>query len=205
MTRSLLPVICLILACGLSGCLNTDPVVVDQKYYVLDTGYAAASEIAPEARIHRIGLKPIILPGYLQDTRLTVRKSENRLLYLEQDRWAGRLQKVLADFLSRQLEEHLETTAVRQAPWNRGFVGYELGLKFIRCEVTIDGLAVVRAEWTCTDLSNPDNTRIGSGTVRKQGPNPLDATDESIATLSDALSELSVSIAKTVRDCYADS
>lgn len=204
-TRFFLPALCLALAFGLSGCLNTEPVVDIQKHYVLDTGYGPPVEIDPESQIHRVGLKPIILPGYLHDNRLTVRKSQNELIYLEQDRWAGRPAKVLADFLSLKLEKDLESTAVRQAPWNRGTVGYELGIRFIRCEVTIDGLAVVRAEWSCADLGNPDNVRIGSGTVQKQGPKPLEATADSIATLSQAVAELSRSIAKTVQDCYAGS
>lgn len=204
-TPSLRPTLCLLLAFGLSGCLNTDPVVDAQKHYVLDTGYGPPSEINPESQVHRVGLKPITLPGYLHDNRLTVRKSQNELIYLEQDRWAGRPAKVLADFLSLQLEKDLKTTAVQQSPWNRGTVGYELAIKFTRCEVTIDGLAVVRAEWTCTDLENPDNTRTGSGTVRKQGPDPLAATGESIANLSQAVAELSGAIARTLQDCYADS
>lgn len=195
----------LLLACGLAGCLNTEPVVDSQRHFVLNTGYADQDEKEVEAPVHRVGLKPILLPGYLHDSRLTVRKSQTELIYLEQDRWAGRPDKVLADFVSGRLQTELKSTVVQQAPWSRGSVGFELGIQFTNCEVTIDGLAIARAEWHCVDLGNPDNTLSGTRTVKKQGPKPLDATPEAVSTLSQALAELTESIAITIQACIDES
>lgn len=192
----------LLLVGGLAGCLNTEPVVDSQRHFVLNTGYAETHEMDAEAAIHKVGLKPILLPGYLHDSRLSIRKSQTEILYLEQDRWAGRPDKVLADFISERLETELKSTDVRQAPWSRGSVGFELGIQFTNCEVTIDGLAIARAEWQCVDLGNPDNTLTGIKTVKKQGPKPLDATPEAITTLSQALTELTESIAITIQTCF---
>ena len=204
-THTILTGFCLLLACGLSGCLNTDPVVDSRRHFVLNTGYTEPDERDAEGAFHQVGLKRIVLPGYLHDNRLTVRKTSTELIYLEQDRWAGRPDKVLADFIASQLETKLESATVQQAPWARGSVDYELGIKFINCEVTIDGLAVVRAEWQCTGRAKPENTLTGTRTVKKQGPKPLEATPEAISTLSQAIAELIESIAKTVQTCIEES
>lgn len=200
-TQTIYTGIALLLASGLSGCLNTDPVVDSRRHFVLNTGYAEPDELNAQGVTQKVGLKPILLPGYLHDSRLTVRKSQTELVYLEQDRWAGRPDKVLADFISGRLETELDSTAVRQAPWVRGGVDYVLGIKFVNCEVTIDGLAIARAEWQCTDQSNPENSVIGTATVKKQGPKPMEDTPEAISTLSQALGEMTQSIAETVQSC----
>ncbi len=199
-TMTRLPGLCLLmLACGLSGCLNTKPAIDNQRHFVLDGPYAESSEVRTENARYRVGLKPIVLPGYLHDNRLTVRKSQTELIYLEQDRWAGRPQKVLADFIGNKIEEDLADLDVIQSPWSRDSVDYTLTIKFIRCEVTIDGVAIARAEWGCIDPSNPDNNRFGYQTVKRQGPAPLDSTPESIKTLSDAVAELAAAITKTIQ------
>ena len=99
-TRIILPALCLPWPADCPGAStpNRSSISRDTTCSTPDTGRRWRSTRKPQ--IHRVGLKPIILPGYLHDNRLTVRKSQNELIYLEQDRWAGRPAKVLADFLS---------------------------------------------------------------------------------------------------------
>ncbi|MEZ5277580.1 MAG: PqiC family protein [Opitutaceae bacterium] len=185
----------------LSGCLNTTPAVDARRHFVLDNQADIQSASGAVVKETTVGLMPVLLPSYLHDNRLTVRKSGTEVVYLEQDRWAGRLDQGLSQFIGNRVEENLEGVSVLQAPWNRGDVDYELRIKYSRCEVTTEGLAVVAAEWSCTDQSVPRNSLRGQVRIERPGPSPYDSTAASIATLSDANRELAADIARTIRSC----
>lgn len=184
-----------------SGCLNTTPAVDARRHFVLDNQADATPPAEAVLEETTVGLLPVLLPSYLHDNRLTVRRSGTEVVYLEQDRWAGRLDQGLSQLIGNRIEENLEGVSVRQAPWNRGEADFALRIKYSRCEVTTEGLAVVTAEWSCTDNRDPGNSLRGQGRIEKPGPSPYESTEASIATLSDANRELAAAIAQTIRSC----
>jgi uncharacterized lipoprotein YmbA len=189
------------LAGALGGCLNTSPVTDSRRFFVLEPGPASYRSILAEAADTIVGLKPIMVPAYLRDTRIVVRQSETEIDYSEVIRWGEPLGLGLERVIRGNLDAALEDSIVIQAPWRREGVGYQVNVRFHRCEVDTSGQVITDAEWLCSKIDDPSKTVFGQGTITKTGPRPADDPDGAVTTLSTTIHELSLQIAESARAC----
>jgi uncharacterized lipoprotein YmbA len=83
-------VLLIVLALGLSGCLNLKPVADTSRYFALMPLSAApsASSAGPA-----LGIGGVEIPDYLQSKRIALRKGSNEIEYSESLKRAERLDK----------------------------------------------------------------------------------------------------------------
>ena len=158
------------LAGALGGCLNTSPVADSRQFYVLESGPASYETISIEEVDSIVGLKPIRLPAYLRDPRVVVRKSETEIGQSEVFRWGEPLGLGLQRVIRSNLDAALVDSVVIQAPWRREGVGYQINIRFNRCEVDTSGQVTTDAEWLCSNIDDPSKAVFGQGNISRTGP-----------------------------------
>lgn len=189
------------LAGALGGCLNTSPVTDSRRFFVLEPGPASNKSISAEATGTIVGLKPIMVPAYLRDTRIVVRQSETEIGYSEVIRWGEPLDLGLGRVIRGHLDAALEDSIVIEAPWRREGVGYQVNIRFHRCEVDTSGRVTTDAEWLCLRIDDPSKAVFGQATITRTGPRPGNDPDGAVSTLSTTIHELGLQIAESVRTC----
>jgi len=189
------------LAGVLGGCLNTSPVADNRRFFVIEPGPSSFEQTAVTNIDHRLGIKPILVPAYLRDYRIVVRQSSTEIGYSETVRWGEPISLGLLRVIRGSLDTALEDVLVAGAPWQRGDVDFEVSIRFQRCEVDISGLMVIDAEWLCSKVDDPTTVVFGQDHIDKQGPRPSEDPSGAVTTLSEAVHELSLQIAETVRAC----
>ena len=196
--KSLIPVL---LAGALGGCLNTSPVADSRRFFVIEPGLSSQGPGSTQEPVAVVGIKPVILPAYLRDNRIVVRKSANEIKYSETIRWGEPLDQGLMRAMRSNLDGALKNCLVIQAPWSLGDVDFEVSIRFRTCELDADGLATVDAEWICSSAKGPESPTYGQVHLEKTGPIPSSDPDGAVGILSKAVHELSLQIADTVRTC----
>jgi uncharacterized lipoprotein YmbA len=189
------------LAGALGGCLNTRPSADSRQFYVLESGPASDKALSIEEVDSIVGLKPVRLPAYLRDPRIVVRKSQTEISHSEVIRWGEPLDLGLQRVICSNLDAALEDSVVIKAPWRREGVGYQINIRFNRCEVDTSGQVTTDAEWLCSKIDDPSKAFFGQGNITRTGPPPTDDPGGAIATLSKTIHELSLQIAESVRAC----
>lgn len=194
----LLPVI---LAGALGGCLNTSPVADTRRFFVVEPGPSSYEQTTVTDIDHRLGIKPILVPAYLRDYRIVVRKSNTEIGYSETVRWGEPITLGLQRVIRDRLDTALEDVLVTRAPWQRGDVDFEVSIRFHRCEVDTSGLMVIDAEWLCSKVDDSAGAVFGQDHIENQGPRPFEDPGGAVTALSEAVHELSIQISKTARTC----
>lgn len=180
------------------GCLNTRPTTDLTRHFVLSPRVETDPASADSGPGLIIGLNPVDLPPYAQSQRLLVRMSPSEVAFLEDCRWAERLdrgvQRVLADNLSRCPPIH----RVDRAPWRRDRIQVELTVSMDRFEVGADGTTAIGAEWHFGQPGRSEGWSSGRTELEQKGPSPYADPAGAVATLSDLLGTLSRKIAVEV-------
>jgi len=79
-----------------AGCINLDPVADGTNFYILST--SGNQSAAPGKR--QILVRNLELADYLKNSQLAQRDGANRITYLANHRWAGPLDKMIADTIA---------------------------------------------------------------------------------------------------------
>ena len=138
--------ICLFLLFLLTACSASTPSV---EYYTLSS-MESESRLAEtgdnSSRI--IGVGPVIIPEYLETTRIVTRSSPNKLTLNEYHRWAGSLKDELLRTLSENLAILTGSRQVITYPW-KGSVSPEIRIEIMlkQFEAIPGEKAVLKATW----------------------------------------------------------
>jgi hypothetical protein len=197
--KAMLLVLCWIVICvSLSGCKSFRPVEDQARYYVLSTS-AGGPAAAPSNEGVRIGLAPVQIPGYLQNTRIAVRTGTNEIYYSENRQWAERVDKGIERVLASDLSTLLRSARVISSAWQNGDVKAEVHVSIQRFELDETGQATLECEWRIQDSDTGHVLRLEHALISKKGL-PLAANPTgAVSTLSQALGELSSQIAAAVK------
>lgn len=143
--RSSLLAACLLLA----GCFSPPE---QTRYFTL-----SLPEQPPvvEARAIKqtIGLRPVVLAGYLDRSHLAIREAGHEIRYAEGQRWGEPLQRSLDQSLADALRRHLPLCHLQSQPWREPQKqDWRLGVEIRRFEGErlADGTAqgVLEAQWS---------------------------------------------------------
>jgi len=182
----------------LAGCVGLGPRPESSRFYMLTPiaaedgagGTAAGSPV-------RVGLGPVILPGYLDRTTLVRRVGTNQLQLSASDRWAEPLPEAVAHVLQQNLITLLGGRVVLY-PWSLGTeVDTRVNVEVLRFEPGRDGGADLAARWTVRDASG---ARLVARESHVTEPASGSDTELAVAAMSRALATLSGEIASGVRD-----
>ena len=181
-----------------TGCKSFRPVEDQARYFVLSAS-AGAPTAAPSNEGPRIGIAPVQLPGYLQGTRIAIRRGTSEIYYSENHQWAERLDKGIQGVLASDLSRLLPSARVISSTWQNGDVKAEVHVSIQRFELDETGQATLECEWRILASDTGRVLRLEHALINKKGPplagNPIAA----ISTLSQALGEFSSQIAAALK------
>ena len=190
-----LPIVALLLA----GCVGLGPRPESARFFML-TPVAAEDGTggAPDEVSVRVGLGPVVLPGYLDRATLVRRVGTNQLQLSASDRWAEPLPEAVARVLQENLTALLGTGRVVLYPWSPGTrIDTRVNVELLRFEPGPDGGTDLEARWTVRDAPG---TRLLARESHVTEPAAGGDTAAAVAAMSRALATLSAEIAGGVRD-----
>jgi len=155
-----------------------------------------------------IGVGPVHIPGYLDQDQIVTRISRNRLTLSDDNRWAEPLEDNIGHVLAQNLSTLLQDDQVKLSRWpDRQRPNYQLEIDVLGFETDTAGTAHLAARWLLRDVASRQT--IAENETRLTDSAGGGSTEQSVASLSQALGDFSVEIAKvickTVQHCIPQS
>ena len=191
-------VLCLLTALSLiiSSCGNTTPSV---EYYTLSPMQMPAKQTSKNLKFNQavIGIGPIIVPEYLESSRIVTRSSPNKLKVNEYHRWGGSLEDELLRTISENISLLMGSEKVIVYPWRRSIKpDFHIQISFKNLEAVPGEKAILRASWIVNGPSSRNNAQVNLSKFEK---NISSSNIESIvAAKSQLIKRLSQEIVKSL-------
>ena len=192
-----LPVILAIVAILLSGCLSRSQT---PRFYNLSAMQKDQVVAKRESLAHNavVGIGPVKLADYLDQSNLVTRTSDNQLARAEYDRWVGSFKDDFINVLADNISLLLPTERIYLYPW-RGTVpiDYQVVVDVVRCDGRLGEAAWLEARWSI--FGGPEKKLLK--TNRSSLREPVREADYAalVAAQSRALATLSQEIAQAIQ------
>ena len=180
----------------LAGCGTSEP---SRLYTLSGLPFTAASIQPASTSALAIGIGPVTLPLYLDRPQIVRRTSPNRLEIAEFDRWAEPLSNTVPRILAENIGLLLLSEKVYVLPRRRRLpLDLTVEVDISSFEPMSDGTAVLAASW---HIFAESDAPVGNGSteIRIEGASP-ENFETRVKLLSDALGQLSGSIAESILD-----
>ena len=145
-----------------------------------------------------IGIGPVTMADYLDQSDLVTRTSDNQLLKAEYDRWAGSFKDDFINILAEDIGFLVPTERIYLYPW-RGSVtiGYQVALEVIRCDGRLGEAAYLVARWRLFGGPEKVLLKMSRSSIRE----PVTGPDYAalVAAQSRAVAKLSQEIAAAIK------
>jgi hypothetical protein len=190
-----LPVILAIAVLFLSGCRSQSP-----RFYTLSPIQEdqVISKRTSPARNAVIGIGPVRLADYLDQSLLVTRTGGNQAVKAEFDRWAGSLKDNFMNVLADNLGVLLPTERIYLFPWRVSVpIDYQVVVDIVRCDGRLGDAAWLEARWSI--LGGPEKKLLKSD--RSSISEPVGGADYAalVAAQSRAVARLSQEIAEAIQ------
>ena len=159
-----------ILAIGLFslfGCLGKSQ---SPRFYTLSPlpeGQAASKSKTP-TRNAIIGIGPIKLADYLDQSKLVTRTGDNRLVKAEFDLWAGSFKDNLTNVLAENIGFLVPTERIYIYPWRQSVsVDYQIVLDVVRCDGQLGDDALLVARWSILAGRDKELLAVSRSSIRE--------------------------------------
>jgi uncharacterized lipoprotein YmbA len=191
-----LPVILTILVIFLGGCARSQT----PRFYTLtplQSDEVTAKRISP-AQNAVVGIGPVQLADYLDQSDLVTRRGDNQLIKAEYDRWAGSFKNDFINVLAEDIGYLVPTQRIYLYPW-RGSVpiGYQVALEVVRCDGRLGEAAWLVARWSVFAGPEKKLLKMQRSSIRE----PVTGADYAalVAAQSRAVAKLSQEIAQAIQ------
>jgi uncharacterized lipoprotein YmbA len=192
----LLPVVLVIGLLFLDGCLGKSQ---SPRFYTLSTlteDKAMAKSDTP-ARDAIIGIGPIKLADYLDQSKLVIRTGDNRLLKAEFDLWAGALKDNLTNVLAENIGLLLPTERIYIYPWRLSEpIDYQIILDVVRFDGDFGKDAWLVARWSIVGGKDKELVAVNRSSIRE--PVTGSGYEALVTAQSRALAKLSREIVEAI-------
>ena len=190
-----LPVILAIAAIFLGGCRSQSP-----RFYTL-------SPIQEDQVISKrknpvqnavIGIGPVKLADYLDQSMLVSRTSDNQAVKAEFDRWVGSFKDNFINVLADNIGFLLSTERIYLFPWRVSVpIDYQVVLDIVRCDGRLGDAVWLEARWSIFGGPEKKLLKINRSSIRE----PVSGADYTavVAAQSRALARLSQEIAEAIQ------
>jgi len=190
-----LPVILAIAAIFLGGCRSQSP-----RFYALSPIQEdqVISKRKSPAQDAVIGVGPVKLADYLDQSMLVTRTSDNQAVKAEFDRWVGSLKDDFVNVLADNLCFLLSTERIYLYPWRMSVpIDYQVVLDVVRCDGRLGDAAWLEVRWSV--FQGPEKKLLKSN--RSSIREPVEGADYAalVAAQSRALAKLSQEIAEAIQ------
>jgi hypothetical protein len=182
----------------LTGCKTFKPVEDLNRFYVLSAVAKASTEVPANLNL-TFGVAPVDLPGYLQSTRIAVRRGTNEIYYSDYRQWAEHLDKGIQRVLASDLSTLLPSARVISSAWQPGDVKAEVHVLIQRFDLDESGEVTLECEWRILSPNGGRVMHVDHSLINKKGPPLATNPTGAVSTLSQALAELSKQIAAALK------
>ena len=190
-----LPVILALAAIFLGGCRSQSP-----RFYTLtpiqeDQGL---SKRKSPARNAVIGIGPVKLADYLDQSMLVTRTSDNQAVKAQFDRWVGSFKDNFINVLADNIGLLLSTDRIYLYPWRLSVpIDYQVVMDVIRCDGRLGDAAYLEVRWSIFKGPEKKLLKIHRSGIRE----PVTGADYAalVAAQSRALAQLSQEIAEAIQ------
>jgi hypothetical protein len=192
-----LPIILAITAIFLSGCLGRSQT---PRFYAL-------SPMSPDQVISTrkspgqnavIGIGPVKLADYLDQSNLVTRASDNQLVKAEYDRWVGSFKDDFINVLAENIGLLLATERIHLYPWRPSVpIDYQVVLDVVRLDGRLGEAAWLVARWSVLGGPGKKLLQMKRSSIRE----PVRDADYAalVAAQSQAVAKLSQEIAEAIQ------
>jgi uncharacterized protein len=192
----LLPVILAIVAIFSVGCTRSQT----PRFYTLTSiqpGEVTSKRESP-AQNAVIGIGPVTMADYLDQSDLVTRTSDNQLRKAEYDRWAGSFKDDFINILAEDIGFLVPSERIYLYPW-RGSVsiGYQVALEIIRCDGRLGEAAYLVARWRVFGGPEKKLLKMSRSSIREPVTGPDYAS--LVSAQSRAVAKLSQEIAEAIK------
>jgi hypothetical protein len=191
-----LPVILVMGLLLLDGCLGKSQ---PPRFYTLSpiTEDAAMAKNDTPAHDTRIGIGPIKLADYLDQSRLVTRTGDNRLEKAEFDLWAGAFKDNLTNVLAENIGLLVPTERIYIYPWRLSEpMDYQVILDVVRFDGDLEKDAWLVARWNIVGGKDKELLEVGRSSIRE--PVTGSGYDALVTAQSRALAKLSHEIVEAI-------
>jgi uncharacterized lipoprotein YmbA len=190
-----LPVILALAAIFLGGCRSQAP-----RFYALspiqeDQGISARKSPAQNAVI---GIGPVKLAEYLDESLIVTRTSDNELAKAQFNRWVGSFKDNFINVFADDIGFLIPTERIYLYPWRLSVpIDYQITLDVVRCDGRLGDAALLEARWSI--LGGPEKKLLK--TNRSSIREPVSGADYTalVAAQSRAIAKLSQEIAQAIQ------
>ena len=180
----------------LGGCLGRSQ---SPRFYTLSplTENKAMAKSDTPARDTRIGIGPIKLADYLDQSKLVTRTGDNRLVKAEFDLWAGAIKDNLTNVLAENIGLLVPTERIYIYPWRLTEpMDYQIILDVVRFDGDLGKDTWLVARWSIVGGKDREVLEVGRSSIRE----PVTGTDYDalVTAQSRALAKLSHEIVEAI-------
>jgi len=132
----------------LTGCFGKSQ---PSRFYTLTAEAQRQLAVSPgiAARNAAVGIGPIQIADYLDQSKIVNRSSENRIEQAEYDQWAGSFEDNLTQVLAENLGFLVPTERIYLYPWRTSLpIDYQVVLDIIRCDGRLGETVRLVARWS---------------------------------------------------------
>jgi uncharacterized protein len=190
-----LAVILVIAAILLGGCRSQSP-----RFYTLSP--MQEDQVIPKrkspAQNAVVGIGPVKLADYLDQSMIVTRTSDNQAVKAEFDRWVGSLKDNFINVLSDNIGFLLPTERIYLYPWRVSVpIDYQVLLDIVRCDGRLGDAVWLEVRWSI--LRGPEKKLLK--TNRSSIREPVSGADYAalVAAQSRALAKLSQEITEAIQ------
>jgi uncharacterized lipoprotein YmbA len=190
-----LPVLLAIAAIFLGGCRSQS-----SRFYTLtpipeDQGISKRQGPAQKAVI---GIGPVKLADYLDQSMLITRTSDNQAEKAQFDRWVGSFKDNFINVLADNIGVLLSTDQIYLYPWRLSVpIDYQVVMDVVRCDGRLGDAAYLEVRWSIFRGPEKKLLKIHRSSIRE----PVTGADYAalVAAQSRALAKLSQEIAEAIQ------
>ena len=145
-----------------------------------------------------IGIGPVKLADYLDQSMLVTRTSDNQAVKAQFDRWVGSFKDNFTNVLADDISVLLSTAQIYLYPWRTSVpIDYQVVVDVIRCDGRLGDAAWLEARWSI--FKGPEKKLVK--TYRSNIREPVSGADYAalVAAQSRTLAQLSQEIAEAIQ------
>jgi uncharacterized lipoprotein YmbA len=132
----------------LAGCFGKSQSTRFYTLSVLPEAEVASMADSP-ARNPAVGIGPIQIADYLNQSKIVTRSSDNRLQPAEYDQWAGSFKDNLTHVLADNLGFMVPTERIYLYPWRTSLpIDYQVVVDIVRCDGRLGEAVQLVARWS---------------------------------------------------------
>ena len=188
-------VILAIAAIFLGGCRSQSP-----RFYTLNPmpEDQVISQRKTPAQNAVIGIGPVKLADYLDQSMLVSRTSDNQAVKAEYDRWVGSFKENFINVLADDIGLLLRTERIYLYPWRMSVpIDYQVVMDVVRCDGRLGDAVWLEVRWSIVGGPEKKLLKTNRSSIRE----PVAGADYGalVAAQSRALAKLSQEIAEAIQ------